>query len=154
MNMHAWINWFHTLAATLWLGGLCYMTILFIPLSKNIAAVQKATLTQVALGFRPLLFTAMAVIAGSGVWQIAQLGGMKSLPVLFHIKIALALVMVILTLLCTLVFLPRLATQLTAAGPNTPVEDDKLPGLLVSATALAALLGMAILGILAKIGIL
>lgn len=134
--METLINWLHLVAAVVWVGGLLFILLALQP--------GQAQMMEAAKRFRPFMLAAMAFIVGTGVWQLIQLGGFKAVPTLFHVKILLALIMVVASLLGAFYFLPRAATE-----PGTP---DKAATGFVWTTIVTVLLGLVILLILAQLG--
>ncbi|MEB3287745.1 MAG: hypothetical protein VKJ04_09605 [Vampirovibrionales bacterium] len=100
---------------------------------------------------KPWVMGAMALSVVTGTIQIMSLGGFKALPMAFHIKLTLALVMLAITLLQFLYFLPK-AQQSLSAG-HSAADVNLLKGLTICATS-SILCALAILYILASLGIL
>ena len=100
---------------------------------------------------QPAILSAMALAVVTGGIRVVQAGGFKALPIPFHIKIALGLVMLIATLVQYFYCLPK-AEQALASGQN-PQDAHLISGLL-RCGGLVVLCVVAILAILAGLGLL
>ncbi|MDX2084057.1 MAG: CopD family protein [Candidatus Melainabacteria bacterium] len=152
MTTHSLIVVCHLLAMSLWLGGLAFQWAVLAPVAKQLEGDRFPGILFVnaAMGFRWVQWGALALIALTGLLQIMGLGGMKALPVPVHIKITLALVMVLLTLYNTLSLTPKLAQALTA---NDEALTRKTYGLLSAISWVVLLLGLGILALLGASGL-
>lgn len=141
MLMTQVVHWFHLLAAILWVGGLAFSLLALLP--------QPGMFVTAANRFKPWMLAAMGLMVASGAMRIVEMGGFKHLPIPVHIKITLALVMIILSLISAFYFLPK-ATQ-AQAGQATLDGSTRAMAICYAVTVV---LGLVILGLLAKIGML
>lgn len=131
-------NWLHLVAVTVWIGGLIFL----LGVLRGTPTETNTRFVEAAMRFRPVVWSAMAIVILTGVYRIIQVGGMKALPVVVHIKIALALVMVVISLGTTLGLLPKLA-----ANPQSS------PKVYVWANTAVVALGLTILWLLVANGL-
>ena len=87
------MRWIHIASVVALLGGLIYARLVLSPALATLAAGERETVRKRAIdGFRPLLFTAMVMILGSGAYNYAT---KASYPPHYHmwfgIKVLLAL---------------------------------------------------------------
>ncbi|MEB3246132.1 MAG: hypothetical protein VKJ06_09135 [Vampirovibrionales bacterium] len=116
MATGAWIWATHIAAVAFLLGSQ-----LFIALGTNPIQSKETQFKTLGVAFgRVMPFTVLALVGllSSGVWQIIQFGGMKGLPVMFHIKLTFALVFVVLGLVQALMIYPKWQQQPSAAAGN------------------------------------
>lgn len=118
MALNAFINWFHLLAVVVWLGGLVYTLGIISPLTRPENGLPKAFFVESAMRFRPYVWAAMAISVLSGLFRIQNAGGMSQLPVLIHAKIGIAVLMMLLGLMSTVYFLPKLQESLQLESPS------------------------------------
>ncbi len=57
--------------------------------------------------FRPLILLAILVLVASGVQQLIMMGGMRAMPLLFHIKLTFALIVIVSALVQNLIVFPK-----------------------------------------------
>lgn len=109
--MDAVFGWLHIAAAVVWLGGLAFL-VFGLPIKPaEGSALGPAAFVQASKRFQPFFWLAMVLLVGSGVYRIVELGGMRAVPVIIHIKITIALVMILLSLVNSFYMLPRLEKQ-------------------------------------------
>jgi uncharacterized membrane protein len=146
--MEVLMSWLHLVAVVVWLGGLGFLLFAVLP-QKSTDPQNPFTpsmFVSAAQRFRPVLWAAMAVVVGSGVFRIVEAGGMKNLPTLIHIKIGIALLMVIISLVTSLYILPRIAN-------GGEIAAGYYRG-YVALSVLVLLLGLAIFWLLSYGGLL
>ncbi|MEB3206167.1 MAG: hypothetical protein VKK59_02315 [Vampirovibrionales bacterium] len=57
--------------------------------------------------FRPFMVLASLVLVASGVQQLILMGGMRAMPMLFHIKLTFALIVIVSALVQSLIVFPK-----------------------------------------------
>lgn len=107
----------HTLAATLWVGGMFFALVCLRPAA---AALEPALRVQLMTGamqrFFPWVLASMLVLLGTGLWMVlAVLGGFRSAGLHVHIMFALGILMMLLALHAYFAPFRRLR-QLSAGG--------------------------------------
>ena len=148
----------HILAAVTWIGGMIFLSLVLAPLVRGRKAVPEfmALFRSAALGFRPVVWMAIAVLLTTGPMLLAHRGinvaNPGSWPGIITVKLVLVALLLFLTLLHDLVFGPQVSrVSAIPESQRTPSEQVVfktarwLPrlsllialGVLVAATVLA-----------------
>lgn len=91
----------HLLAAVMWIGGMLFLSVVFAPLVRNGNPMFPAVFRAAAQRFRPVVWTAMAVLVMTGLVLVHQRGvslaDLAHWPKVLQIKIGLVGVLFLLT---------------------------------------------------------
>ncbi|MBY0450415.1 MAG: hypothetical protein K2X01_07315 [Cyanobacteria bacterium] len=141
---------FHVVIVMLWTGVLASWLLIIKPTWQQ---YEKPTglLLQTTEKCQNLLWWLMGLSLASGVYRIVQLGGMKHLPTVIHIKLVLVIIMVLLTLANGLMILPKMVVSAAEGDPLVFHESLKA---YTRNTWLAFILQIGIIGLLAYGGLL
>lgn len=102
----------HVAAAVTWIGGMVFLSIVLAPLIRSGTFPGSPILFRAAaLRFRPVVWTAIAVLLTTGPLLVLQrgLGGPGGWPTLLVAKLALVAVLLLMTVLHDLVVGPRVS---------------------------------------------
>lgn len=111
------VHFVHWLAMLTWIGG--FIGILVTQKHQPVAMVN--SLWQ----FRKYAFAGIIVSLLSGVFRVQTLGGMKAIPVLIHIKITLAMLMMIATGIALMALLPKAKAAVDSGNTVLPLPGYK-----------------------------
>jgi putative copper export protein len=115
----------HVLAAAVWVGGTVALVFIAVPMARQLEGEQRAqALRRLGSGWRPLGWSAMALLAGSGLVLAGNDGvfsgdASAEFYAVFAVKIALVAVLVAGALVHDFVLGPGLAGQIRAGRPQT-----------------------------------
>lgn len=128
---------FHVLAAAVWVGGTVALVFAAVPTLRTLPAVERADAVRL-LGrrWKPVGWTALAVLGASGVWLAFGYWGADDPDLLFrtetgHILIAKAVLYVALltsVVLHDFVLGPRLNRQIREGRPRTLYRPMQVVG--------------------------
>ena len=137
---------FHVLAAAVWVGGTVTLVFATVPTLRTLPPEQRAEKVRL-LGrrWRPLGWSALAVLGASGIWLAFGYWGADDADVLFHTEqghILIAKAVLYVCLLVTvalhdLVLGPRLNRQIREGRPRTLLRPMQLVGWASFALTLA-----------------
>lgn len=149
MLENALVNWGHLVGLVVWLGGLLFLLLVLNPLLPSEAdGLPNQTFLAAAMRFRIFSWGAVAVILFSGMMRVTHMGGFRELPTMIHMKIGIAVLMIVLELINSLMLLPGLSTK-----SDPKIVQTFFRSYLYSAS-LIVLFGLVILMMLALGGIL
>ena len=147
----------HLLAVIVWVGGTLFLVMVMVPLARGgmLPPRQRAALLgAVARRYRPIAWTAIAVLVASGVfmawehWRVSPLdlftGGGWFVSAL-RVKAGLVAVVIFMITIHDFVLGPRLTRQLEAQegrGPSPSVRRSRRRLLTLAGANLAGVLGI------------
>jgi putative copper resistance protein D len=99
------LTWTHLVAATVWVGGMLFLTLVLVPVTRAElpAGEGRALFRAVALRFRRVVWVAMAVLVSTGLILMSRRVGsywdVSTWPALLKMKLALVVTMLGVTLI-------------------------------------------------------
>jgi len=124
------IRWIHIASVVTLLGGLIYARLVLSPALATLAAGERETVRKRAIdGFRPLLFTAMVMILGSGAYNYAT---KASYPPHYHMWMGIKLLLVLHVFAAAILYAVRDADE---AKTNRTLTGLAISGLIIVAIA-------------------
>jgi putative copper export protein len=115
----------HLLAAAVWVGGTVALVFIAVPMARMFEGEDRArALRRLGSGWRPLGWSALAVLAGSGLVLAAQAGvftgdASARFYAVFGVKVALVAALAVGALVHDFVLGPGLARQIREGSPQT-----------------------------------
>ncbi|MBX3236051.1 MAG: hypothetical protein KF814_07850 [Nitrospiraceae bacterium] len=143
--------WGHLLAAVVWIGGMVFLSLVLVPvLRQGGQFAQHASLFRtVALRFRSVVWGAMAMLVGSGIFLAAgraiPLTDPAHWPTIFVVKISLVSVLLSLTFLHDLVVGPGVRRVLAVPEAQRSKSDRMWLRYSALVPRLSLLLALAVL---------
>jgi copper transport protein len=132
------VDWLHLLAAALWIGGMLYITLIYLPVLKELSIATRTKVLLTSLShFSPLAFTGVVIMAISGPFNATV--HMSSLDQLFttaygrtlDIKVLCVVALLITSAIHVLRFRPQLirdykkyAGSMEATQAETETEEE------------------------------
>ena len=125
--LFAFVNALHVLAAIVWLGGIVFLVGVLFPFRSVDTTGLRSVFYSAVQQFKPYMYASIGVNVATGIWRIIQKGGMGGIPPVVHIKIALVLLMLVMSLMSYLYFLPKVEaamklSQKSRRAGDAPVE--------------------------------
>jgi uncharacterized membrane protein len=123
--MNTAIDALHILAAAVWVGGTVALVFIAVPTARMFEGVDRArALRRLGQGWRPLGWSAMAILGGTGLVLAGQDGvfsgeASAEFYAVFAVKVTLVALLVAGALVHDFVLGPGLARQIRAGGPQT-----------------------------------
>ena len=125
------IRWIHIASVVTLLGGLIYARLVLSPALATLAAGERETVRKRAIdGFRPLLFTAMVMILGSGAYNYAT---KASYPPHYHMVIGIKFLFVL--------HIFSVAILYSLPGADQAKRNRWLTGIVISGLIVIAISG-------------
>jgi uncharacterized membrane protein len=137
---------FHVLAAAVWVGGTVVLVFATVPTLRTLPPEQRADKVRLlARRWRPLGWSALAVLGASGVWLAFGYWGADDADVLFHTeeghiliaKAVLYVCLLVTVVLHDVVLGPRLNRQIREGLPRTLLRPMQIVGWVSFALTLA-----------------
>jgi uncharacterized membrane protein len=137
---------FHVLAAAVWVGGTVALVFATVPTLRTLPPEQRADKVRLlARRWRPLGWSALAVLGASGIWLAFGYWGADDADVLFHTEDGHILVAKAVLYVCLLVTVvlhdvvlgPRLNRQIREGAPRTLLRPMQVVGWASFALTLA-----------------
>jgi uncharacterized membrane protein len=137
---------FHVLAAAVWVGGTVVLVVATIPTLRTLPPEQRADKVRLlARRWRPLGWSALAVLGASGIWLAFGYWGADDADVLFHTeeghiltaKAVLYVCLLVTVFLHDVVLGPRLNRQIREGLPRTLLRPMQIVGWVSFALTLA-----------------
>jgi putative copper resistance protein D len=151
--LYTWLVVVHLLAACVWVGGTVALVFAGVPVLRTLPTDQRATTVR-ALGrrWRPIGWSALAVLGATGIWLAFGYWGADDADVLFHTRSGRIIVAksVLFVILVTSAFLhdfvvgPRLNHQIREGRPRTLLRPMQAIGWV----SFGATIALPILGVL------
>lgn len=151
------VLWLHVIAAVIWVGGNLILAMVIVPhFRQHLPPVQRIQLlTQIGRRFEPIVWGCVGVLFFTGITNLffsVDLTSPTPLSSAFMrtilIKIGLFFLLVILTVLHSMLFGPRLAAAIETLDPNLeelPPEVDKLRSRMSIVSSLMGVVSLLIL---------
>ena len=118
--MSLMIRWLHVLAAITWIGGMLFVALVLVPVTRRLedAALRARLLHAVGLRFRTVGWIALGVLVATGLVNLWRHPFLLASP-RFQVKLALVVLALILSALHDFVLGPRAGTP--GADPSARV---------------------------------
>jgi uncharacterized membrane protein len=115
----------HVLAAAVWVGGTVALVFIAVPAARKLEGEERAqALRRLGAGWRPLGWSALAILAGTGLVLAGEDGvfsghASASFYAVFAVKVALVGALAVGAFVHDFVLGPGLARQIRAGHPQT-----------------------------------
>lgn len=144
--MDLFLRWIHLLAAVTWLGGMLFIAIVLVPVTRSVQDPQLRVdlISQTGKRFRTVGWIALALLVTTGVVMVVQRPWLLQAPA-FHLKATLVVVTLGLSVLHDFVLGPRVGRLPPhAAAPRRRVSWLARANILVVVAII--LLGLSLRG--------
>ncbi|MBX2859959.1 MAG: hypothetical protein KTR14_01900 [Vampirovibrio sp.] len=118
VNIAVLVNWIHLLAVIAWLGGTVFIQYALLPTCQKPDQELNRIFIKATGRFRYIAWIAMGIILLTGMMRVNHSGGMQVLAPWLHIKIGIAVLMIVLGVVSTLWIWPALSKSTTSDSPN------------------------------------
>lgn len=151
------ILWIHVIAAVIWVGGNLILAMVIVPyFRQNLPPVQRIQLLmQIGKRFEPVVWGCIGVLFFTGIVNIffaVDLTSPTALSDAFMrtliIKILLFFVLIILTVLHSMIFAPRLVVAIEELDPTIEELPSEIKPLRTQMSVVSSLIGVVSLLIL------
>ena len=151
------ILWIHVIAAVIWVGGNLILAMVIVPhFRQNLPPVQRIRiLMQIGKRFEPVVWGCIGVLFFTGIVNIffaVDLTSPTALSDAFMrtliIKILLFFVLIILTVLHSMIFAPRLVVAIEDLDPTIEELPSEIKPLRTQMSVISSLIGVVSLLIL------
>ena len=151
------VLWLHVIAAVVWVGGNLILAMVIVPyFRQNLPPVQRIQLLmQIGKRFEPVVWGCIGVLFFTGIGNIFYALDITSLAPIpdafmrtFIIKIGLFFVLIILTVLHSMIFAPRLAAAIETLDPTLEELPSEIKPLRTQMSVISSLMGIVSLLIL------
>ena len=151
------VLWLHVIAAVIWVGGNFILAMVIVPhFKQHLPPVQRIQLlTQIGRRFEPIVWGCVGVLFFTGIINLFFSVDFTSATPLSNafmrtilIKIGLFFLLVILTVLHSMLFGPRLSAAIERLDPNMeelPFEVNKLRSRMSMVSSLMGIVSLLIL---------
>jgi copper resistance protein D len=135
----------HVLAAITWLGGMLFVALVLVPVSRRLGdpAVRTRLFHETGLRFRTVGWVALAVLVATGIVNLVLRPSLLVAP-RFHAKLGLVLLALVLALLHDFVLGPRAGAP--GADPRVRVWASWIARVNVLVVIAIVVLGIALRG--------
>ena len=149
--------WLHVIAAVVWVGGNLILAMVIVPhFKQSLPPVQRIQLlTQIGKRFEPVVWGCIGVLFFTGIVNIFFAVDLTTPTPISNafmrtllIKIVLFFVLVILTVLHSMIFAPRLAAAVEALDPALEELPPEVKPLRTQMSVISSLMGVVSLLIL------
>ena len=150
-------RWLHVIAAVVWIGGNMILAMVIVPhFRQNLPPVQRILLlTQIGKRFEPIVWGCIGVLFFTGIVNLFDALDLTSLAPIssafmrtFIIKIGLFFLLIILTVLHSMIFAPRLAAAIETLDPELEELPSEVKPLRSQMSVISSLMGVVSLLIL------
>lgn len=144
-------RWLHVIAAVVWIGGNMILAMVIVPhFRQNLPPVQRILLlTQIGKRFEPIVWGCIGILFFTGIVNLFDALGITSLAPIpnafmrtFMIKIGLFFVLIILTVLHSMIFAPRLAAAVENLDPSLEDLPPEVKPLRSQMSIISSLMGV------------
>ena len=151
------MRWIHVIAAVTWVGGNLILAMVIVPhFRQSLPPVQRIKLlTQIGKRFEPVVWGCVGVLFFTGIVNIFFAIDITSSSLISDafmrtllIKIGLFFVLIILTVLHSMIFAPRLAAAIEALDPTLEELPPEVKPLRSQMSIVSSLMGVVSLLIL------
>lgn len=151
------ILWIHVIAAVIWVGGNLILAMVIVPhFRQSLPPVQRIQLLmQIGKRFEPVVWGCIGVLFFTGLYNFIDAVGLTSLTVpsdafwrTLIIKILLFFVLIILTVLHSMIFAPRLVAAIEDLDPTIEELPSEIKPLRTQMSVVSSLIGVVSLIIL------
>ena len=151
------VLWIHVIAAVTWVGGNLVLAMVIVPhFRQSLPPVQRIKLlTQIGKRFEPVVWVCIAVLFFTGIVNIffsVDITSASPISDAFMrtllIKIGLFFVLIILTVLHSMIFAPRLAAAIEDLDPTLEELPPEIKPLRSQMSIVSSLMGVVSLLIL------
>lgn len=149
--------WLHVIAAVVWVGGNLILAMVIVPhFKQSLPPVQRIQLlTQIGKRFEPVVWGCVGVLFFTGIVNIFFAVDLTTATPISNafmrtllIKIVLFFVLVILTVLHSMIFAPRLAAAVETLDPALEELPSEVKPLRTQMSVISSLMGVVSLLIL------
>ena len=154
---YLFVRWIHVIAAVVWVGGNLILAMVIVPhFRQNLPPVERIkVLTQIGKRFEPVVWGCIVVLFFTGIANIFDVLDITSLAPItnafmrtFLIKIVLFFVLIILTVLHSMIFAPRLSAAIEDLDPGLEELPPEIKPLRAQMSVISSLMGVVSLLIL------
>ena len=154
---YLFVRWIHVIAAVVWVGGNLILAMVIVPhFRQSLPPVERIkVLTQIGKRFEPVVWGCIGVLFFTGIVNIFDVLDITSLAPItnaftrtFLIKIVLFFVLIILTVLHSMIFAPRLAAAIEDLDPGLEELPAEIKPLRTQMSVVSSLMGVVSLLIL------
>ena len=154
---YLFVRWIHVIAAVVWVGGNLVLAMVIVPhFRQNLPPVERIKLlTQIGKRFEPVVWGCIGVLFFTGIVNIFDALDITSLAPIsnafmrtFLIKIVLFFVLIILTVLHSMIFAPRLAAAVEDLDPTLEELPPEIKPFRTQMSVISSLMGVVSLLIL------
>ena len=151
------MRWLHVIAAVTWIGGNLILAMVIVPyFRQNLPPVQRIQLlTQIGKRFEPIVWACIGVLFFTGIVNIFDVLDLTTLAPIsnafmrtFVIKMGLFFLLIILTVLHSMIFAPRLAAAVETLDPTLEELPPEIKPLRSQMSIVSSLMGVVSLLIL------
>ena len=151
------VLWIHVIAAVVWVGGNLILAMVIVPhFRQSLPPVERIKLlTQIGKRFEPVVWGCIGVLFFTGIVNIFSSVDIRSPSPIFDafmrtllIKILLFFVLIILTVLHSMIFAPRLAAAIEDLDPTLEELPSEIKPLRSQMSIVSSLMGVVSLLIL------
>ncbi|MDE0324717.1 MAG: CopD family protein [Candidatus Poribacteria bacterium] len=143
--------WLHVIAAVVWVGGNLILAMVIVPhFKQSLPPVQRIQLlTQIGKRFEPVVWGCIGVLFFTGIVNIFFAVDLTTPTPISNafmrtllIKIVLFFVLVILTVLHSMIFAPRLAAAVETLDPTLEELPSEVKPLRTQMSVISSLMGV------------
>ena len=154
---YLFFRWIHVIAAVVWVGGNLILAMVIVPhFRQSLPPVERIKLlTQIGKRFEPVVWGCIGVLFFTGIVNIFDAVDITSLAPITNafmrtllIKIVLFFVLIILTVLHSMIFAPRLAAAIEDLDPTLEELPPEIKPLRTQMSVVSSLMGVVSLLIL------
>jgi putative copper resistance protein D len=138
------LRWLHVLAAITWLGGMLFLALVLVPITRRLEdrALRAHLFHEVGLRFRTVGWIALAVLVATGLGNLWLYPSLLTAP-RFHWKLGLVAVALVLSALHDFILGPRAGVP--GAGPSARRGASWLARINLLVVLVVVLLGLSLL---------
>lgn len=137
-------RWIHVLAAITWIGGMLFIALVLVPITRRLEdpTLRTRLVREIGLRFRTIGWIALGVLVATGLVNLWLYPGLLYSP-RFHGKVGLVILALLLSALHDFVLGPRAGAA--GANPSTRVYASWIARVNVLIVTLIVLLGLSLL---------
>ena len=138
------LRWLHVLAAITWIGGMLFIALVLVPITRRLEdpALRVRLVRAVGVRFRAVGWIALGVLLGTGIGNLWLHPSLLGAP-RFHVKIALVVLALLLSVVHDFVLGPRAGAP--GADPSVRVHASWMARINLLIVLIVTLLGLSLL---------
>jgi putative copper resistance protein D len=138
------LRWIHVLAAITWIGGMLFLALVLVPITRRIEdrALRARLFHEVGLRFRTVGWIALAVLVATGLGNLWVYPSLLTVP-RFQWKLGLVVLALVLSAVHDFVLGPRAGAP--GASPSARARASWLARINVLVVLVVVLLGLSLL---------